>query len=267
MRSLHDIRYALRMLGKSPGFTLTAVLTLALGIGANTAIFTLVHAVLLKSLPVANPAQLYRIGANDICCVYGGLQDEAGGWGLFSYALYQYIRANTPQFEEIAAFEGNEPRISIRRAGSQTAADTFPAEFVSGNYFSTFGIQPFAGRMLTPQDDQPAAPPAVVMSYRAWQQQYGLDPTVVGSSFVVNGKPFTVVGVTPPGFFGDRLREDPPDFYLPIAFEPAINQSSSLLHIDNQHWLYLIGRMKAGAQLAGLQAQLTTELRQWLPGI
>ena len=264
---LQDVRYALRQLRKSPGFTITAVLTLALGIGANTAIFTLVHAVMVKSLPVANPAQLYRIGDNDICCVYGGLQEEPGGWGEFSYSLYQYFRANTPEFEEIAAFQANEPQISVRRGGTQAAAETFPAEFVSGNYFLTFGIQPFTGRMLMPQDDQAGAPPTVVMSYRAWQQHYGLDPTIVGSGVMLDGKPFTVVGVTPPGFFGDRLREDPPDFYIPLAFEPEVNQANSILHLDTQGWLYLIGRMKPGAQPSAVQAKLTTELRQWLPTI
>jgi len=262
---LHDVRYALRQLRKAPGFTITAILTLALGIGANTAIFTLVHAVMLKSQPVTNPAQLYRIGDNDDCCVYGGLQNE--GWGLFSYGLYQYIRANTPQFEEIAAFQGNEPEISVRRAGSSAAAETFPSEFVSGNYFSTFGLRPFAGRLLTPQDDTAGATPVVVMSYRAWQEHYGLDPSVVGASFMANGKPFTVAGIAPPGFFGDRLREDPPEFYLPLAFEPLLNQESSILHVDNQHWLYLIGRMKPGMQPSQVESQLTTELRQWLPTI
>ncbi len=262
---LQDIRFALRQLRKSPGFTTTAVLTLALGIGANTAIFTLVNAVMLKSLPVANPSQLYRIGANDICCVYGGLEDDGGGWGLFSYGLYQRFRDNTPQFEEMAAFQANTPPVSVRRSGSQEAAETFPSEFVSGNYFLTFGIQPYAGRMLTQKDDQAGAAPTLVMSYRAWQQHYGLDPSVIGSTLMVNGNPFTVAGVTPPGFFGDRLRDDPPDFYIPIAFEPLLNQKSSILHIDNQHWLYLIGRMKPGAQPSQVEAQLTTELRQWLP--
>ncbi|MGA2902676.1 MAG: ABC transporter permease [Candidatus Korobacteraceae bacterium] len=262
---LQDLRYALRQLRKAPGFTITAVVTLALGIGANTAIFTLVHAVMLKSLPVANPAQLYRIGANDNCCIYGGLQSE--GWGIFSYGLYQYIRANTPQFEEIAAFEANEPEISVRRAGSQAPAETFPSEFVSGNYFSTFGLRPFAGRLLTPQDDTAGAGPAVVMSYRAWQEHYGLDPTVIGASYMIDGKPFTVAGIAPPGFFGDRLQEDPPEFYLPLAFEPLLQQDSSLLHVDTQHWLYLIGRMRPGAQPTRVESQLTTELRQWLPTI
>lgn len=262
---LHDVRYALRQLRKAPGFTITAILTLALGIGANTAIFTLVHAVMLKSLPVANPAQLYRIGNNDDCCVYGGLQNE--GWSLYSYGLYRYIVANTPQFEEIAAFQGNEPEISVRRVGSQAAAETFPSEFVSGNYFSTFGLRPFAGRLLNPQDDTAGAAPVVVMSYRAWQEHYGLDPSVVGASFMINGKPFTVAGIAPPGFFGDRLREDPPEFYVPLAFEPMLNQASSILHVDNQHWLYLIGRMKPGMQPSQVESQLTTELRQWLPTI
>ncbi len=265
MKNLHDIRHALRLLSKSPGFAITAILTLALGIGANTAIFTLVHAVMLKSLPVANPAQLYRIGDNDVCCVYGGFgQGDEGGWGLVSYSLYQYIQANTPQFEQIAAFQSNRPQISVRRSESQTAAESFPSEFVSGNYFSTFGIQALAGRMFTPQDDTPGAAPTVVMTCRAWQERFALDPSVIGSSFMIDGKPFTLIGVTPPGFYGDRLRDDPPEFYLPLSFEPLIDQKSSMLHLDTQYWLYLIGRMKPGVQPQPVQAQLNTELRQWL---
>jgi len=262
---LQDIRYALRQLRKSPGFTITAVLTLALGIGANTAIFTLVHAVMLKSLPVVNPSQLYRIGDNDNCCVWGGLQND--GWGVFSYGLYKYIVANTPQFEEIAAFQANQPQVSMRRSGSEAPAKPLHSELVSGNYFSTFGIQPFAGRLLNAQDDQPGAAPVAVISYRAWQQHFGLDPSVIGATFMVNGQPFTVAGVTPPGFFGDRLRDDPPEVFIPIAFEPVLQPTGSILHLDNQHWLYLIGRMKPGAQPSQVEAQLTTELRQWLPTI
>ncbi len=261
---LQDLRYAFRQLRKAPGFTITAVLTLALGIGANTAIFTLVHAVMLKSLPVANPSQLYRIADADICCVYGGLGQGDQGWGLVSYGLYKYLQANTPQFGAIAAMQSNRPQVSVRRAGSQTVAETYPSEFVSGNYFSTLGIGPFSGRMFTPQDDAEGAPPTVVMSYRAWEQHFGSDPLTVGSAFMIDGKPFTVIGIAPPGFFGDRLREDPPEFYIPMAFEPLINQKSSILHLDNQYWLYLIGRMKPGIQPGPVESQLNTELQQWL---
>ncbi len=261
---LHDLRYALRQLRKSPGFTITAIVTLALGIGANTAIFTLVHAVMLKSLPVADPSHLYRIGDNNVCCVYGGMGQGDGGWGLVSYSLYQYIQANTPQFEQIAAFQSNRPDLSIRRSGSPGPAESLPGEFVSGNFFSTLGIQPFVGRFFTADDDHPGAAPTVVMSYRAWQKRYGGDPSVVGSSFMVDGQPFTVVGITPPGFYGARLHEDPPAVYLPVAFEPQVTRTSSLLHLDTQYWLYLIGRMKPGAQPAQVGAQINTELHQWL---
>ena len=261
---LQDIRFALRQLRKTPGFTITALLTLALGIGANTAIFTLVHAVMLKSLPVATPSQLYRIADADICCVYGGLGQGDAGWGLVSYGLYKYMQANTPQFEEIAAMQSHRPQVSVRRAGSEAVAETYPSEFVSGNYFSTFGIRPFSGRMFTPQDDAEGAPPTAVMSYRAWEQHFGSDPSVVGSAFMIDGKPFTVIGIAPAGFFGDRLREDPPEFYIPMAFEPLINQKSSILHLDNQYWLYLIGRMKPGIQPGPVESQLNTELKQWL---
>ena len=260
---LHDLRYAFRQLRKSPGFTITAVLTLALGIGANTAIFTLVHAVMLKSLPVVNPKQLYRIGDNDNCCVWGGFQDE--GWGVFSYSLYQYLRDNTPQFEEMSAFEANEPDFSVRRSGAKTSAEPFPGEFVSGNYFSTFGIQPFAGRMFTAQDDTPGAAPVAVMTYRAWQQHYGLDPSVIGATFLIDGELFTIAGIAPPGFFGDRLRDDPPEFFFPLASEPLLEGQNSLLYVKNEHWLYLIGRLRPNAQPAQVEAQLTGELRQWLP--
>ena len=260
---LQDVTYALRRLRKSPGFSSTAVLTLALGIGANTTIFTLAYAVMLKSLPVNAPEQLYRIGDNDNCCVWGGLQND--GWGEFSYPFFQYMRENTPEFEEMAAFQANEPQLSVRLSGSHSPAETLESEFVSGTYFSTFGVQPLAGRLFTSQDDTPGTAPVVVMSYRAWQQHFGLDPSLVGSTVMVDGQLFTVIGIAPPGFYGDRLRADPPDFYLPIAFEPILMQESSVLHVPEQSWLYVIGRMRPSAEPSQVEAKLTGELRQWLP--
>ena len=258
---VRDVRHGLRTLAKSPGFTIVAVVTLALGIGANTAIFTLVDAVMLRSLPVASPKQLYRLGNEETCCVIGGFQ---GNWGIYSYDLYKQFRDHTPEFSEMAAFQGGQQELSARRSGSPGAAEPFTGEFISGNYFSTFGIGVFAGRAITPADDKPGAPPVAVISYRTWQQHYGLDPSVVGASFTINQVPYTVVGIAPAGFFGDRLTDSPPDFWLSLASEPALMQQNSVLNSPGDHWLYVIGRMKAGATPAAVQSKVTVELQQWL---
>ena len=258
---LRDLRHGWRTLAKSPGFTIVAVLTLALGIGANTAIFTLVDAVMLRSLPVASPKQLYRLGNNENCCVIGGFQDN---WAIYSYSLYQQFRDHTPEFSEMAAFQGGLQELSARRSGSSATATPYTGEFVSGNYFSTFGIGVFAGRAITPADDKPGAPPVAVISYRTWQEHYGLDPSVVGASFNINQIPYTVVGIAPSGFFGDRLTDSPPDFWLPLATEPALTQQNSVLNSAGDHWLYIIGRLTPGAKPAAVQSKVTVELQQWL---
>ena len=206
---MQDLRYAFRRLRQSPGFAIVCVITLALGIGANTAIFTLVDAVLLKRLPVASPKQLYRLGNTNNCCVLGGLQNS---WAIYSYSLYEQFRDHTPEFSEMAAFQGGLPTLSVRRGGAAELAEPFVGEFVSGNYFTMFGIQAFAGRTITPSDDRANAAPVVVMSYRAWQLHFGRDPSVIGATFIVNTMPYVVAGIAPLGFFGDSLRADPPDF-------------------------------------------------------
>lgn len=261
---VQDIRYALRQLRKSPGFTLTAVLTLALGIGANTAIFTLVQSILLRSLPVGNPAQLYRIGDNDDCCVEGGFPGGASDTGdvtIFSFDLYQYLKTSAPEFEQLAAVQAGQGRWSVRRGNAE--AKSLHGEFVSGNYFGTLGIQPFAGRLFA-DDDSPSAAPATVISYRAWQGEYASDPTIVGSIIYIQTKPFTVIGVAPPGFFGDRVTDNPPDFWMPVNMEPYVRGESAILHHAESHWLYLLGRVHAGTSIVPLQARLSAALRQWL---
>ena len=258
-----DLRFAFRQLAQSKGFTLTAVLTLALGIGANTAIFTLVDAVMLRSLPVADPQRLYRLGDDDNCCVIGGTQSH---FSIYAYPLYVYLRDHTPEFEQMAAFQGGPSRVGIRRQGGAAAGRTsepFTDQFVSGNYFSMFGLRPFAGRLLAPADDRPGAPPVAVMSYRAWEQHYGADPDVIGAAFVVDGAPVTIAGIAPPGFFGDTLGPNPPDFWLPLASEPYIRGRNSLLSRTDQHWLYIIGRIKPGVSTAALESRANVELRQW----
>src|SRR5271168_3162022 len=148
MRTLiSNVRYAVRRLRLSPVFTTAAVLTLALGIGGTTAIFTLVDAVMLRSLPVSDPARLFRIGDGDDCCVEGGTQNR---WGMFSYPLYQRLRDSAPEFEEMAAFQAGGGRLSVRRARTADVARPLRTEYVTGNYFSTFGVPAFAGRTITP---------------------------------------------------------------------------------------------------------------------
>src|SRR5215467_11755949 len=161
-----NFRYALRQFRQAPIFTVTAVLTLALGIGGTCAIFTLIHQVMLRSLPVSDPALLYRVGSRSNCCVQGGLQDE---WGMFSYPLYERLKAAIPEFEEAAAFQAGRGRFSVRREGVEAAARPVRSEYVTGSYFSTLGVKAYGGRLLTPDDDKAAAAPVVVLSHRAWQ--------------------------------------------------------------------------------------------------
>src|SRR3984957_14263710 len=178
---IEDTRHALRRLRNAPAFTITTVLTLALGIGATTAIFTLAHAVLLKSLPVARPAELYRVGKETRCCYLAGYSQDKE-FSLVSYDLYKYLRDNTKGFSELAAFPAVDLLFGVRRAGSSEAAQTSAGEFVSGNYFAMFGIGAYAGRTLNAKDDQAGAPPAAMMSYRLWQERYWVDLSVIGGT-------------------------------------------------------------------------------------
>jgi predicted permease len=257
-----DLRYALRQLRKAPGFTITAVITLALGIGANTAIFTLVQGILLRSLPVTDPATLYRIGDTDNCCVSGGIPGENGDFDLFSYDLYLQLKNSAPEFEQLAAMQAGQPQFSVRRGTAM--AKSLRGEFVSGNYFSTLGLGAVAGRVLGESDDSPSSAPATVVSYSAWQTEFAADPSLVGSTIFIQARPFTVIGIAPPSFFGDRVSERPAAFWMPLASEPYVHGSNSILHHADSNWLYPLGRVRAGTNVGALQAKLSVMLRQWL---
>ncbi len=261
MEFLEHVRYALRQFRKAPGFSTTAILTIALGIGATTAIFTLVHAVLLKSLPVVKPQELWRVGNEENCCVNGGLQDN---WSLFSFEQYRQFRDHTQGFAELAAFQSGRNLIGVRQSGGSRPSESFRSEFVSGNYFSTFGIPPYAGRLLSMQDDSKGAPAVAVMSYRTWQEKFGGDRSIVGAGFVMNAQPVMIVGIAPPGFFGDRVESNPPALWLPLATEPLIEPTASLMNDPALDWLDLIGRVNPGADLKAMEAQMQVELRQFL---
>jgi predicted permease len=256
-----DLRYSLRQIRRAPLFTITVVLTLGLGIGATTAIFSLIYTVMLKSLPVADPGSLYRIGTGKTCCYSS---DPQGEWGIFSYDFYQRLRRSTPQFEQVAAFQA-EPHILSVRYGNHTAqAQALLGEYVSGNYFQTLGIQPFGGRLFTFADDQRNAAAVAVMSYRTWQNDFGGDPSVVNATFSFEGLAFKVVGITPPGFYGDTMSSVPPALWIPLQTEYLTDADAPYNAVPSSGWLRVIGRLRPGAEVAGASSELTALLRHWL---
>ncbi len=261
-----ELREFLRQLRKAPGFTATAVITLALGIGATTAIFTLVHQVMLKSLPVTKPEELRRIGDKIRCCNWGGYtQGEDGDFALFSWEAYQQFRAHTPEFIDLAALQAGNAPLGVRRAGSQAQADTRNGEYVSGNFFRTLGVHPWIGRLMTDADDHEGAPPVAVMSYRIWREKYASDPSVIGASYQINGHPFTVIGVAAPGFYGAKLAGwGMPDFWLPLTAELVIDGATARLKRPNGNFLDLIGRVRPGVNPKALEAKLKVEFHDWL---
>jgi predicted permease len=265
------LKYALRRLKQSPAFTATAVVTLALGIGATTAVFTLIQQVMLRSLPVAKPQQLWRIGDAVACCYSTGFtqrNDAAqNDWSLFSWEAYRRFRAGTSAFEELAAFQigtGNAG-LAVRRAGSTSAVQVRLGEYVSGNFFRTFGVLPWRGRLFAEADDREGAPLVAVMSFHTWQDRYGSDPSVVGATYEVNAQAFTVIGIAPPGFFGAKVdASGMPDLWLPLTTEPLIAGATSRLKNPGLAWLDLIGRLRPGTNPKTVEAQLQGEMRQWL---
>ena len=259
----HDVRFALRQLRKTPGFTATAVLTLTLGIGANAAIFTLVNAVLMRNLPVADPASLVRLGNTDQCCVGSGYIPDNDSYSNFSTDTWQQLRKDLPEFQDLAAMESGftyRP-ITVRRNATQKAPRSVMGEFVSGNYFRTFGLRPAAGRLLLDSDDDTGAPMTAVLSYRNWHDNYASDPAIIGSTFSINTQPVTIIGIAPRGFYGDRLTSTPPDYYLTIQSMDAILGVDYVPDPKTQ-WLYIVGRLRPGVARPPLQQKIDSLFRQ-----
>jgi predicted permease len=261
---IKDIRYGLRSLRKRPAFAAIAIVTLTLGIGANTAIFTLVNAVMFKTLPVHDPQELVLF--SDATGEGTSIDDppKVGRWDRFSYASFQYLRDHQQSFQEVAAVRSGGSPLSVRhsdadRSGVQQAT----GQLVSGNYFSVLGVTAMRGRLLTPEDDKPGAPPVAVISNRYWQKVLNSDNGVVGKSFILNGNGFTVVGITPPEFFGERVRQSP-DFWMPLAFQPQIEIRDSYLTDHQVYFLMLMGRLKDGVRFEQAQAEMNLALRQFL---
>ena len=261
-----NLRLALRQLRKSPGFTITAVTTVALGIGATTAIFTLVHQVMLKSLPVTRPEELWKIGNKNRCCNWGGYaQGDDNNFSLFSWEAYQNFRSHTPEFVDVAALQAGNAPLGVRKAGSRAQAATYNGQYVSGNFFRTLGVHPWIGRFFSDGDDREGAPPVVVMSYRTWEQKYGSDRSVVGASYLLNGHPFVIIGVAAPGFYGAKLAGwGMPDFWLPVTKEVLMEGVAARLKRPNTNYLDLLGRVRPGVNAKTLEAKLRVEFHDWL---
>ena len=261
---VRSLAHMLRGLRRTPGFSLVAIGVLALGTGGTTAIFTLIDSVMLRPLPVSDPARLYRIGDGDDTVATG----RHGRWGVFSFRLYERLKAGAPEFEDITAFDWGGTLLSVRRQGAEDAGTPVRAQYVTGSYFSTLGVGALSGRLFAADDDRPAAPPVVVLSHRMWQGIYGADLSVLGSTFVVEGHPFTVIGVAAPGFFGETVRTDPPDMWIPLQQEPMIAGDGSLLQQSISPWLFVIGRLRGDASITGVAPgvapRLTGILRQWI---
>jgi len=259
---VQDIRYSLRMMAKSPGFTAVAILSLALGIGANTAIFTLINNLMLKSLPVTNPQDLVafgkEFGGGRIAGIPGGPMD------LFPYDFYQQLQQQQTFFQGVTAFASFPSMVSIRTNTTATATQSI-SHLVSGNFFSVLGAEPLLGRTLLSTDtESPGRNPVAVVSYRYWQQTLAADPSVIGSAITINGQPFTVVGVMPAKFYGVDLDSDSTDMWLPLTMQAEVMMQPTMLAPNGLQWLHFMGRRKPGTNLKQAQAWITAQAQQYL---
>jgi len=265
MQSLsNDIRFGLRMLAKSPGFTAIAVITLALGIGANTAIFSLMNQVLLERLPVKNPDELVILQAPGP--VTGHVSSDGDGTESFSYPMYKGLRDNNSVFSGVLARYGFSASVASR---GQT--DRASGELVSGNYFEVLGVEPAVGRVFSQDDDRvPGAQPVVVLSHSYWTRHFGADPSVLNKVLLINNVEMTVVGVSEAGFSGVQVGKTP-DIFVPLMMTQRMTLYGETLDKWNDYWMTLLARRKPGVSEkqaeAGLNAAYRPLLEEQLPQI
>ena len=269
---IQDIRFALRTFLKNPGFALLAILTLALGIGANTAIFTVLDSVLLRSLPVAQPGQLVVLTDPDAHGMSNG--SEGGDRSLLAYSEFEYLRDHQEVFSSMFAADSTLAQLNViipnsptslassSASGSPAAQESARIRMVSGDYFSTLGVQPIIGRAFGPEVDRVRnSYPEAVISHSFWQQRFGADRQVLGRKIEIHQTSFEIIGVTPSGFFGETVGEEP-DIWVPMTMQEAIYPGDDLLSafpsgtIDQRMWLQVMARLKPGVTLAQAKANL-----------
>jgi predicted permease len=258
----NDIKYSLRQLRNSPGFTVVAILSLALGIGANTAIFSMINGILYKSLPVRDPHELRVINWTcDPTHIWPNVRDREGGLyrlksnmsycGSFPYPAYLDFAKQAQGFSDIFAFSYTRD-VTINAGGVATLAN---AQMVSGNFFRGYGAEVLIGRPITPEDDRPDATPVAVLTYSFWRRVYGLDPHILGRTLTVGNTGFTVVGILPRHHVGPWGGQSRIDFYVPITSQARL-KGEDVLNSDNTWWVQMMGRRVPGADEAQIQASL-----------
>jgi hypothetical protein len=250
-----DVRYGLRVLRKNPAFTVVAVLTLALGIGANTGIFSIVNALLMKSLPVTQPEQLVLYGDGSS---RGFVASLSGTWNIFSYPLYRHLHDHQVSFQDVAAFRTQLDRLNVRQEGTPDSeiAQLAWGRLVSGSYFSVLGVKAALGRVLLPEDERLAASPVAVLSFDYWSRRFHRSASVVGRVMNMNGVLVTVVGVAPAEFFGESLESELADVWLPLTLQPRVMTRRSALEDPGINWLNLIARLQPGVNLVQAQTEV-----------
>ena len=245
-----DLQYGLRTLRRSPGFTAVAALSLALGIGANTAIFTLIDAVLLRSLPVKAPEQLVSIGDPSRP---GALSFGPIALDLFSYPIYRRLRDENSVFSSLMA-TGRADGVSVRVEGGP--AEPVRCRMVTANYFDVLGVSPLLGRGFSASDDEGRAPaPEAVITYEYWERRFARDPAILGRSLQINGALLHIVGVGPRGFMGEVVGT-PPEVWVPMSMKAAVNPGYDWYTKNEAHWLLLMGRLRRGVGMAQAREQI-----------
>jgi len=264
---LQDLRFSVRSLGKSPGFTAVALLSLALGIGGNTAIFTLIHQVMLRNLPVRDPGQLVTFDQSDGGGIIGGV--VLGYHGMFPWYFARQFEIEPGPFQGIASYSSFSPMVSVRppsnsgNSDSSTRAIMVPATLVSGNYFSLLGVQPMMGRAIGPSDNMTPGSGAVAdISYQFWQQSLAADLAILGKTIMLNGTAFTVIGVMPRQFQGLKLETEPTALWTPITMQPVVLQHPSFLTpAYSPYFLHVFGRLSPQAATSHAAFE---QSQQWL---
>jgi predicted permease len=250
--ALKDLRYAIRGFQKSPGFTAIVLISLTLGIGANTAIFTLIDAVMLRGLPVQSPGELVTVGdaSRPTAIAFGGPMAN-----ILSYPLYRRLQHENQVFTGLLA-SGKTGRLEVGLPSGGT--EQAQGRLVSGNYFDVLGVSPIAGRVFSAQKDQIAgASPVVVISYSYWADRFGRSFDVLGKVVRINGSPFTVIGIAPPDFSGEVVGS-PTDIWIPLSMQAQVNPGDPRVDRRDANWLLCIGRLKPGVSVGSARAEITT---------